>query len=77
MPAEIRSIPLEPDNEGVLQCLEAVMSLAQAGKISMLAITVIEKDGAPYFYRSKVHNYSMMIGAVGRHWYRIQRDADQ
>lgn len=74
--SNIREIPLEPANAEVIECLELALEAAKLRGISMLALTIIERDGHPRFVKSQVHNWSLMIGAMSRHLWRISSEAD-
>lgn len=77
MKSNIREISLEPANAGVIECLEGALKLAHEGKLSMVAIASVERDGHPHNWHSEMHNRSLMIGAVTRMQHDLLHEADE
>ena len=69
-------LPLEPDGSGVMEALNDALEMAQGGSVSMVAVTIIERDGCATFIRSKVHNRSSLIGAMQRHQFRLLQESE-
>jgi hypothetical protein len=75
--AKLIDLPLEPDGNGVIEALDKARALADTGTISMVAITIIDREGCTQFIRSEVRNRSSLIGALARQQYRLMQQADE
>jgi hypothetical protein len=75
--AKLVEMPLEPDGSGVLEAFDKAQELVASGRVSMIAITIIERDGCPHFIRSKVHNRCALVGALARQQHRLMAQFEE
>lgn len=61
---ELSVIPSFDAGENVIEQLEQVLESAKAGKLSMVAIATVERDGGVGRTWSQMHNVATMIGSI-------------
>lgn len=70
-PDKLRVIDAEPMGEGIIERLEWALEMAKDGKLSSVAIAVVERDGSPDWRWSDAPNVSLLIGSIERMKHRI------
>jgi hypothetical protein len=75
--ATVHAIPIEPDGSGVLEVLKDAQALADKGDISMIAVTIVDREGSTHMMRSKVHFRAALVGALAMQQFRLIRQGEE
>jgi hypothetical protein len=67
-------LPCEPRAKTIELLLEFVSDLVEAGKISSLAVVMVNRDGSTSAVHSELPSLSTMVGAVARLQYDLCKE---
>lgn len=68
---KLHVLTAEPLGDGIIKLLEESLQQAREGKISSVAIAMVDRDGCSESAWSYVPSYGLLIGAVARLQHRL------